>query len=193
MGNVQTAGQLILLDSLLQEIDATHKSHINMGNVQTAGPKELMVIREGSYRREVIDNWAWVWWFSDPTIVRLTLEGVDVVPQVERIHTTDNVPIVVNGDAKVYISVRPEVLESAMENFCSIDCWNSEHKIKSTASQILEGYMRRVLETLTKEEAFEHKDEIASRVIEAAEPQLSGLGLEIVSFKIRDVYIPLGI
>merc|ERR1712130_958220 len=63
-----------------------------------------------------------------------------------------------------------------------------EHEIKSTVLQTLEGHLRAILGTLTVEEVYKDRDQFASLVREVAAPDVGRMGIEILSFTIKDVY-----
>jgi len=58
--------------------------------------------------------------------------------------------------------------------------------------QTLEGHQRAILGTLTVEEIYRDREKFASQVRTVASPDLAGMGLEIVSFTIRDIKDPGG-
>ena len=78
----------------------------------------------------------------------------------------------------------PELLHTASEQFLG----KKEHEIKSTVLQTLEGHLRAILGTLTVEEVYKDRDQFASLVREVAAPDVGRMGIEILSFTIKDVY-----
>jgi len=54
--------------------------------------------------------------------------------------------------------------------------------------QTLEGHLRAILGTLTVEEVYKDRDQFASLVREVAAPDVGRMGIEILSFTIKDVY-----
>ena len=78
----------------------------------------------------------------------------------------------------------PELLHTASEQFLG----KKEHEIKSTVLQTLEGHLRAILGPLTVEEVYKDRDQFASLVREVAAPDVGRMGIEILSFTIKDVY-----
>merc|ERR1719204_2988963 len=105
-------------------------------------------------------------------------------PVCESVETAQGVPLTVTGVAQVKIMKNPELLHTASEQFLG----KKEHEIKSTVLQTLEGHLRAILGTLTVEELYKDRDQFASLVREVAAPDVGRMGIEILSFTIKDVY-----
>merc|ERR1711973_541350 len=105
-------------------------------------------------------------------------------PICENVETAQGVPLTVTGVAQVKIMKNPELLHTASEQFLG----KKEHEIKSTVLQTLEGHLRAILGTLTVEEVYKDRDQFASLVREVASPDVGRMGIEILSFTIKDVY-----
>merc|ERR1719245_256873 len=105
-------------------------------------------------------------------------------PLCDNVETKQGVPLTVTGVAQVKIMKDPALLEIAAEQFLG----KKEHEIKSTVLQTLEGHLRAILGTLTVEEVYKDRDQFASLVREVASPDVGRMGIEILSFTIKDVY-----
>merc|ERR1719158_1331796 len=105
-------------------------------------------------------------------------------PVCESVETAQGVQLTVTGVAQVKIMSNPELLQTASEQFLG----KKEHEIKSTVLQTLEGHLRAILGTLTVEEVYKDRDQFASLVREVASPDVGRMGIEILSFTIKDVY-----
>merc|ERR1719220_3459843 len=105
-------------------------------------------------------------------------------PICENVETAQGVPLTVTGVAQVKIMKNPELLHTASEQFLG----KKEHEIKSTVLQTLVGHLRAILGTLTVEEVYKDRDQFASLVREVAAPDVGRMGIEILSFTIKDVY-----
>merc|ERR1719219_2992593 len=105
-------------------------------------------------------------------------------PVCENVETAQGVPLTVTGVAQVKIMKNPELLHTASEQFLG----KKEHEIKSTVLQTLEGHLRAILGTLTVEEVYKDRDQFASLVREVAAPDVGRMGIEILSFTIKDVF-----
>merc|ERR1719367_880722 len=105
-------------------------------------------------------------------------------PVCENVETAQGVPLTVTGVAQVKIMKNPDLLQTASEQFLG----KKEHEIKSTVLQTLEGHLRAILGTLTVEEVYKDRDQFASLVREVAAPDVGRMGIEILSFTIKDVF-----
>merc|ERR1719229_1680026 len=105
-------------------------------------------------------------------------------PVCESVETAQGVPLTVTGVAQVKIMKNQELLQTASEQFLG----KKEHEIKSTVLQTLEGHLRAILGTLTVEEVYKDRDQFAALVREIAKPDVGKMGIEILSFTIKDVY-----
>merc|ERR1719378_407204 len=105
-------------------------------------------------------------------------------PVCENVETAQGVPLTVTGVAQVKIMKNPELLHTASEQFLG----KKEHEIKSTVLQTLEGHLRAILGTLSVEDVYRDRDQFASLVREVAAPDVGRMGIEILSFTIKDVF-----
>merc|ERR1719362_1519810 len=105
-------------------------------------------------------------------------------PVCENVETAQGVPLTVTGVAQVKIMKNADLLQTASEQFLG----KKEHEIKSTVLQTLEGHLRAILGTLTVEEVYKDRDQFASLVREVAAPDVGRMGIEVLSFTIKDVY-----
>merc|ERR1712213_277694 len=105
-------------------------------------------------------------------------------PVCESVETAQGVPLTVTGVAQVKIMKNADLLQTASEQFLG----KKEHEIKSTVLQTLEGHLRAILGTLTVEEVYKDRDQFAALVREIATPDVGKMGIEILSFTIKDVY-----
>ena len=81
-----------------------------------------------------------------------------------------------------------EAIRTAAQQFLG----KTELEIVDVPLQTLEGHQRAILGTLTVEEIYRDREKFASQVRSVASPDLAGMGLEIVSFTIRDIKDPGG-
>merc|ERR1719419_1059012 len=105
-------------------------------------------------------------------------------PVCENVETAQGVPLTVTGVAQVKIMKNPELLGVAAEQFLG----KKEHEIKSTVLQTLEGHLRAILGTLTVEEVYKDRDQFASLVRKMASPDVGRMGIQILSFTIKEVF-----
>lgn len=158
-----------------------------MGNIHTVGPNEALIVSGGccgsTKRVTIVGGWAWAWWLVTD-VQRLSLEVMTLNPMCESVETAQGVPLTVTGVAQCKIMKADELLHTASEQFLG----KSVKEIKSTILQTLEGHLRAILGTLTVEEVYRDRDQFAALVREVAAPDVGRMGIEILSFTIKDVY-----
>ncbi len=99
------------------------------------------------------------------------------------VYTSQGVPVMVDGVAQIKIKGDIESIATAAEQFLG----KPEDELKNIAMQTLEGHLRAILGQMTVEDVYKNRDEFARNVQEVAASDLNKMGLQIVSFTIRDV------
>lgn len=164
---------------------------------QKVGPNEVLVI-SGRKGRPILDDRSgesfqpnfrivkgggtFVW----PIVERvddLSLEIMTIDVVTPKVYTKRGVPLTVDGVAQVKIRGDDISILTAAEQFLS----KSVQEIKNVALQTLEGHLRAILGILTVEEIYQDRDAFAQRVQEVAAGDMANMGLQIVSFTIRDI------
>merc|ERR1719309_400488 len=105
-------------------------------------------------------------------------------PVCDNVETKQGVPLTVTGVAQVKIMKDKQFLGIAAEQFLG----KKEEEITDTIFQTLEGHLRAILGTLTVEEVYKDRDQFANLVRDIAKPDVGKMGIEILSFTIKDVY-----
>ncbi|XP_066941792.1 flotillin-2 isoform X1 [Macrobrachium rosenbergii] len=158
-----------------------------MGNIHTVGPNEALVVSGGccgaTSKKTIVGGWAWAWWFVTD-VQRLSLEVITLNPRCENVETSLGVQVTVTGVAQVKVMKEEKVLKIASEQFLGMP----PEEIKGTILMTLEGHLRAILATLTVEEVYRDRDQFASLVREVAGMDVGRMGIEILSFTIKDVY-----
>ncbi|XP_019869161.2 flotillin-2-like isoform X1 [Aethina tumida] len=158
-----------------------------MGNIHTVGPNEALIVSGGccakTRKETIVGGWAWAWW-GVTDVQRLSLEVMTLNPMCGNVETSQGVPLTVTGVAQCKIMKADELLHTASEQFLG----KTVKEIKMTVLQTLEGHLRAILGTLTVEEIYRDRDQFAALVREVAAPDVGRMGIEILSFTIKDVY-----
>uniref|UniRef100_A0A2K6E317 Flotillin n=1 Tax=Macaca nemestrina TaxID=9545 RepID=A0A2K6E317_MACNE len=160
------------------------------------------------YKQYVFGGWAWAWWCISDTqrvntpwprsssvtsvypcpcfafLGRISLEIMTLQPRCEDVETAEGVALTVTGVAQVKIMTEKELLAVACEQFLG----KNVQDIKNVVLQTLEGHLRSILGTLTVEQIYQDRDQFAKLVREVAAPDVGRMGIEILSFTIKDVY-----
>ncbi|XP_001952277.2 flotillin-2 [Acyrthosiphon pisum] len=158
-----------------------------MGQIHTVGPNKALIVSGGfcgsTKRTTVVGGWAWAWWLITD-VQYLSLEVMTLNPMCDTVETVHGVPLTVTGVAQCKIMKADELLQTASEQFLG----RTTNEIKQTVLQTLEGHLRAILGTLTVEEVYKDRDQFASLVREVAAPDVGRMGIEILSFTIKDVF-----
>jgi len=131
----------------------------------------------------VTGSWAWAWWLVTD-VQKMSLEVMTLNPMCDNVETKQGVPLTVTGVAQVKIMKDDKFLGIAAEQFLG----KKEDEIVETILQTLEGHLRAILGTLTVEEVYKDRDQFANLVRDIAKPDVGKMGIEILSFTIKDVY-----
>jgi len=157
-----------------------------MGQCHTVGPNEALVVSGGLLgndgKRYVIGGWAWAC-ACVTEVQRLSLEVMTLNPTCEHVETAQGVPLTVTGVAQVKVITNKELLATACEQFLGKDV----RTIEDILLQTLEGHLRAILGTLTVEQIYQDRETFAHLVREVASPDVGRMGIEILSFVIKDV------
>lgn len=158
-----------------------------MGNINTVGPNEALVISGGCCgarnRKTIIGGWGWAWCLVTD-VQRISLEVMTLNPVCENVETSEGVPLTVTGVAQVKVMTEAELLSTACEQFLGKPVQHIERVILQT----MEGHLRAILGTLSVEAIYQDRDQFAQLVREVAAPDVGRMGIEILSFTIKDVY-----
>jgi len=150
----------------------------------TAGPDEALVKTGAFVGEPQIMIGGFVFFLPCCQMVErldLTIMTIDVHSPV--VYTKVGVPITVSSVAQVKVSQQPEKLKIAAGQLLGLPKRDIEH----LARQTLEGHQRAIMGTLTVEEIYQDRKKFSTGVKDFATQDISNLGLEIVSFTIKDV------
>jgi flotillin len=113
----------------------------------------------------------------------LSLELLTIDVQTPEVYTSKGVPVKVDGVAQIKVKGDDISIRTAAEQFLG----KPSDEVRNIATQTLEGHLRAILGTMTVEEIYQNRDAFASKVQEVAAGDLANMGLNIVSFTIRDI------
>ncbi|CAH1801345.1 unnamed protein product [Owenia fusiformis] len=158
-----------------------------MGNIHTVGPNEALVISGGccgaQSKKTTVGGWGWAWCLVTD-VQTISLEVMTLNPICESVETSEGVPLTVTGVAQCKVLTDPHMLQTACEQFLG----KNQHQIASVILQTMEGHLRAILGTLSVEAIYQDRDQFAQLVREVAAPDVGRMGIEILSFTIKDVY-----
>ena len=113
--------------------------------------------------------------------VSLKLIPIDVKTS-SAVPTADYININVDAAVNVKVSDRPEMLKLAAQNFLNM----KPEYIGQVAREVLEGNMREIVGQMKLEDMVSDRQKFAELVKANAEPDLAGMGLDIVSFNVQN-------
>ncbi len=163
------------------------------GRVKKVGPNQVLIISgrgEGrqdagqmvSKFRIVTGGRSFVW----PVLERvddLSLEILTIDITTPDVPTSQGVPVTVDGVAQVKIGSDENSIRTAAIQFLS----KTQDQIEHVAHETLAGHLRAILGTLTVEQLYRDREAFAQKVQEVSGDDMASMGLEIVSFVIKDI------
>src|SRR3989454_6961556 len=114
----------------------------------------------------------------------LSLEVMTLDFTTPEVYTKPGVPVIIDSVAQVKIRGDEQSIRTAAEQVLG----KSVEEIKQIALQTVEGHLRAIIGTLTIEEIYRNRDQFASSVQEVAVADLANMGLQIVSFTLKDIH-----
>ncbi len=159
-----------------------------------AGPNEVLIVAgrqrtvtlpDGTRRRvgyRLVRGGTFVWPILERA-QRLSLELHTLEVQTADAYTAHGVRVLVDAVAHVKIRSDETSIELAAEQFLS----KSAQDIRRVAMQTIAGHLRAVVGTMSVEDVYLKRGELAARVREAAARDLARMGMDIVSLTIRHV------
>lgn len=146
-----------------------------------AGPNEVLVV-SGRGRYRFVRGGTFVWPILEQVqSLNLALLTLDV--HAADAYTKQGVKLLVDGVAQIKIDSDEERINQAAEQFLG----KPEDEIRRVGLQVIEGYMRAILGTMSVEDVYLAREAFAHRVRDAAQEDLKQMGLKIVSLTIRHV------
>lgn len=123
--------------------------------------------------------------FERIDIISLSAIGLSVA--IEDSRSSQQVPV--NVDSTVVVKVRNEKdsILAAGELFAGKDAGQVRQSIEDIITSVMEGKLREVVASMTVEELYQDRDKFSSTVQNSVDTELSTMGLEIVSFTIKDI------
>ena len=154
-----------------------------MAGFHKVGPNEALIVSGGSEKPTVKVGGRM---FVLPIVQKaqyLSLEVMTLTVTTNRVYTSQGVAVSVDGVAQVKVGRSEEAIRTAAQQFGEM----RTDEVSNIALQTLEGQQRAILGTMSVEEIYQDRVAFADRVREVASADMTNMGLEIVSFAIRDI------
>ncbi len=151
--------------------------------IKVAGPNEAVIRSGGGSRPKVTVGGRVIvvpFFYKAQSI---SLEVMTLPVETANVYTKEGVAVTVDGVAQVKVARAEEAIRTAAQQFIG----KRESEIAQVALQTLEGAQRAILGTMTVEAIYQDRESFAESVSEVAGPHMANMGLEIVSFTIRDI------
>lgn len=117
------------------------------------------------------------------TYKELDLSLMTLEVKVENVLSSQAVPITVDGIAQIKIGSDDTHIATAAEQLLDKD----PADIMRVAKETLMGHLRAIIGLMTVEKVYKDREAFAQAVLEVAVDDLRGMGLEIVSFTIKEI------
>ena len=154
-----------------------------MPGFHTTGPNQALIVSGGGGQPRIVVGGRT---FVLPVIQRvqtLSLEVMTLTPNTSNVYTKEGVAVTVDGVAQVKVARGQEAILTAAQQFLG----KRPNEVADIALQTIEGNQRAILGTMTVEEIYQDRDGFATQVREVASTDMANMGLEVVSFTIRDI------
>lgn len=162
---------------------------------QKVGPNQVMIISGRSHTiknpdgssekvgyRTRAGGGAFIWPLLERVDV-LSLEVMTLEVKTPEVYTKPGVPVMIDGVAQIKVRGDEQSIRTAAEQFLG----KNPDEIKNIAQQTVEGHLRAIVGQLTVEEIYMNRDQFSGKVQEVAVADLANMGLQIVSFTLRDI------
>lgn len=113
----------------------------------------------------------------------LSLLSMKLDVSTPEVYTEQGVPVMTDGVAIIKIGGAIEDIATAAEQFMG----KPKEALQAEAQEVLEGHLRAILGSMTVEEIYKNREKFAQEVQGVAARDLKKMGLQIVSFTIKDV------
>ena len=154
-----------------------------MAGFHTVGPNHALIVSGGSTQpRLKVGGRIFVLPILQKAQV-LSLEVMTLPVNTARVYTKEGVSVSVDGIAQVKVGRSENAIRTAAEQFLG----KTVREIAEVALQTLEGQQRAILGTMTVEDIYRDRVAFAEQVRDVAATDMTNMGLEIVSFSIRDI------
>ena len=154
-----------------------------MPGFHTTGPNRALVISSGRKAPKVVVGGRA---FVVPIIQRvqvLSLEVMTLTPSTAKVYTKEGVAVTVDGVAQVKVASEEGAILRAAQQFLG----KRPEEVANIALQTIEGNQRAILGTMTVEEIYQDREGFATNVLKVAGGDMANMGLEVVSYTIRDI------
>jgi flotillin len=168
---VVAVGGLLLIATLLGSL------------YRKVGPNHALIVYGRGGTKVVVGGGALILpLFQKAEEFNLELMSFDVAPSY-LLYTTQGIPLRVEAITQLKVENEDEKIRRAANQFLS----KSEDDREMMVRQVMEGHLRGIVGQLTVEQLVKDPELVAARMRETVAADLDKLGLEVVSFTLKDV------
>jgi flotillin len=113
----------------------------------------------------------------------LSLEVITIDVRTPEVYTEKGNPVIVDGIAQIKVHATDTSIRTAGEQFLG----RGRHEIMNVAKQTLEGHLRSILGAMVVEDIYKNRELFAVKVQETSSTDFAKMGLEIISFTLREI------
>ncbi len=156
---------------------------ISVALYRKVGPNEALIVYGRGGTQVAVGGGRVVWPFiQDAKKLSLELMSFDVAPQQD-FYTRQGVAVSVEAVTQIKIKNDPVSIATAAEQLLTKVAQEREGLIRL----VMEGHLRGIIGQLTVEQIVKEPEMVADRMRSTSQDELSKMGLEIISFTIREV------
>ncbi|PKO19420.1 flotillin [candidate division BRC1 bacterium HGW-BRC1-1] len=147
------------------------------------GPNQALIVF-GFGGTRIVTGGGTVVWPMVQTARELSLElmSFDVAPKQD-LYTVQGVAVTVEAVAQIKVKSDPESITTAAEQFLN----KENHEREALIRLVMEGHLRGIVGQLTVEAIVKEPEMVSGKMRSTCAEDLSKMGLEVVSFTIREV------
>lgn len=160
------------------------------------GPNEVLIISGGRKRSVILPDGtkqkigyryrlgggAFVWPFLETAEV-LPIDVINLSIKTPEVLTHGGILILAEASAQVKVRSDQNSIQLAAEQFLG----SGRDGIRDVSQTILDGKMRAVIGTMSVEDIYRGRHDFAEKVIQAADKELSAMGLSLLSFALKEL------
>ncbi len=148
-----------------------------------AGPNEALIVYGMRGQRVVKGHGTFIFpMFEHARLLSLELMSFDVAPQQD-LYTKQGVAVTVEAVAQIKVRSDAESIMTSAEQFLS----KSPSEREGLIRLVMEGHLRGIIGQLTVEQIVKEPEMVGERMRATCSDDLSKMGLEVVSFTIKEV------
>lgn len=154
--------------------------------VKKVGPNEVLVISgrgTGDSKYRIVTGGRSFIWPILERVDMLSLELMTIDVRTTEVPTIHGVPVSVESVAQIKIGSDENSIRTAAIQFLS----KSQAEIEHVAHETLAGHLRAIAGTLTVEQLYRDREAFAQQVQEVSGADMASMGMEIVSFVIKEI------